>query len=322
MSGGPAPAALVDAPIMWQANNHVRGVFSNGAQAVTADLYFGEGDLVDFVSGDRMSTSRSGMFIPQRWWTPVRDYARLDDPRLANYGEARWDTGVQGEFTYLGYHLDAITSSAEATNPPDPANALGWAVVWSSKDECSIRSVHDRVPGLTCVTNPDAKVAKSRPHLDLHPDDQAAEVESNEFCILESKNPPGPGSTSAAVRPRRRHRGLLAGTSGSGACVDPLALCRNDFQPRFGLPFDQDRYVVPYSPIESAVNLLHGDRDDLAGQLGETLAQPCTYVLERLMLVDRHHSTTMPEPGQNDNPRVVMPNMRKTAQKYRTAPER
>ena len=121
------------------------------------------------------------------------------------------------------------------------------------------------------------------------------------------------------VAPLPRLTDRLSGTSGSGACVDPPGLRRNDFQPRFGLPFDQDWYVVPYSPIESAVNLLHGDRDDLAGQLGETLAQPCSHVLERLMLVYCHHSMTMPELGQNDNPQVVMPCTRKRAPKYRTA---
>ena len=94
------------------------------------------------------------------------------------------------------------------------ADALGWVVVWQSQDEYSIRPAPDRLPGLTFVTMLDAKVAKSRLHLDFHPDDQAAEVdrllgmgahrvdigqgeqpwvvladpEGNEFCILESKN--------------------------------------------------------------------------------------------------------------------------------------
>lgn len=95
------------------------------------------------------------------------------------------------------------------------AGALGWAVVWQSADEYSIRPAPDRLPGLTFVTNHDPKVAKSRLHLDFHPDDQSAEVdrlvslgahranigqgdlpwvvladpEGNEFCILESKHP-------------------------------------------------------------------------------------------------------------------------------------
>ena len=93
------------------------------------------------------------------------------------------------------------------------ADALGWVVVWQSEDEYSIRPAPDRLPGLTFVTMLDAKVAKSRLHLDFHPDNQATEAdrllgmgaqrvdigqgeqpwvvladpEGNEFCLLESK---------------------------------------------------------------------------------------------------------------------------------------
>jgi hypothetical protein len=107
-----APAALVDAPITWQSldDDHVRGVFTNGAQTITADLTFVDGDLVDFVSDDRMSTSRDGFtFTPQRWSTPVRDYVRLGARRLATRGEARWHTGPQSQFAYFEFTLDAIT---------------------------------------------------------------------------------------------------------------------------------------------------------------------------------------------------------------------
>jgi len=104
------------------------------------------------------------------------------------------------------------------------ADALSWAVVWQSEGEYSIRPAPDRLPGLTFVTMLDTKVAKSRLHLDFHPDNQAAEVdrllglgahrvdigqgeqpwvvladpEGNEFCILGSKNP---ASTRAADAP-------------------------------------------------------------------------------------------------------------------------
>ena len=118
-----APAALIDAPITWQAldDHHVRGVFTNGAQTVTADLTFHDGDLVDFVSDDRMSASRDGSLIPQRWSTPVRAYACLGTRRLATYGEGRWASDVQGEFAYLEYHLDAITYNAETPQIDLPA---------------------------------------------------------------------------------------------------------------------------------------------------------------------------------------------------------
>ena len=103
------------------------------------------------------------------------------------------------------------------------AGALGWAVVWQSADEYSIRPAPDQPPGLTFVTNHDPKVATRRLHLDFHPDDQSVEVdrllrlgahrtnigqgdlpwvvlsdpEGNEFCILESKNPTAPGVQDA-----------------------------------------------------------------------------------------------------------------------------
>ncbi len=108
-----APAALVDAPIAWQSldNNRVRGEFTHGEQAVTADLTFDGGDLIDFVSDDRMSASRDGStFTPQRWSTPLRDYRAFGTRRLATQGEGRWHTtDAPGQYAYLEYSLDAIT---------------------------------------------------------------------------------------------------------------------------------------------------------------------------------------------------------------------
>ncbi|TFC05072.1 MULTISPECIES: DUF6544 family protein [Cryobacterium] len=111
-----APAALIDAPIAWQQidDTHAKGVFTNGAQTVSADLTFRDGDLVDFRSDDRMSTSRDGStFTPQPWSTPVRDYRAFGSRRLAAHGEGRWHpTAPSGEFVYLEYNLDAITYNA------------------------------------------------------------------------------------------------------------------------------------------------------------------------------------------------------------------
>lgn len=133
-----APAALVDAPITWQPldDHHVRGVFTNGAQTVTADLTFDDGDLVDFVSDDRMSTTLDGATTPQRWSTPVRDYARLGTRRLATYGEGRWHTThPDGEFAYLEYHLDAHTYNPETTqiDPTGPGPSTRPPVIGASK---------------------------------------------------------------------------------------------------------------------------------------------------------------------------------------------
>jgi len=133
-----APAALIDAPITWQPldDHHVRGVFTNGAQRVTADLTFEDGDLVDFVSDDRMSTTLDGATTPQRWSTPVRDYAQLGTRRLATYGEGHWHaTSPDGEFAYLEYHLDAITDNPTTTqeDPTYPGRSTRPPIIGASK---------------------------------------------------------------------------------------------------------------------------------------------------------------------------------------------
>jgi hypothetical protein len=121
-----APAALIDAAIDWQPidDTRVRGVFTRGEQTVTAELLFRDGDLVDFVSDDRMSTSTDGTtFTPQPWSTPVSDYRTFGTRRLAARGEGRWHTvAPKGEFAYLEYNLDAIsvnpgTASADSAEP-------------------------------------------------------------------------------------------------------------------------------------------------------------------------------------------------------------
>ena len=112
-----APAALIDAPVVWLPidETRVRGIFTNGTQKVTADLTFENGDLVDFVSDDRMSASRDGStFTTRRWSTPIRDFRTFGTRRIAAYGEGRWhSTDPQSQFAYLQYNLDAITF-----NPP------------------------------------------------------------------------------------------------------------------------------------------------------------------------------------------------------------
>lgn len=108
-----APAALVDAPVTWtQLDEHrVRGVFTNGSQTVTADLVFdAAGDLVDFVSDDRLAASTDGTsFTARRWSTPLSDYAWLDGRRVVTAGEGRWHAPEpDGPFTYIELHLDDI----------------------------------------------------------------------------------------------------------------------------------------------------------------------------------------------------------------------
>jgi hypothetical protein len=101
------------------------------------------------------------------------------------------------------------------------ATALGWTVISASAEECEIQPEPGRLPGMIFVPVPEAKTGKNRIHVDLRPDDQAAEVqrfldlgavrtsvgehdvswvvladpEGNEFCVLGSRpsgRPPAP----------------------------------------------------------------------------------------------------------------------------------
>jgi predicted enzyme related to lactoylglutathione lyase len=90
------------------------------------------------------------------------------------------------------------------------AEALGYDVVFEAEDEIAIAKDDHTEPGLVFVPVPEGKTVKNRLHIDLNPDDQAAEVarlealgakrvdigqgdvrwivmadpEGNEFCVL------------------------------------------------------------------------------------------------------------------------------------------
>lgn len=110
-----APAALVDAPVTWQAldEHRVRGAYTYGVNTVTAELTFNEDhELVDFSSDDRATASADGKtFTARRWSTPISGYRRLGASHLGTVGEAHWQ-GPDGEFAYLEYRLDDVTYNA------------------------------------------------------------------------------------------------------------------------------------------------------------------------------------------------------------------
>jgi predicted enzyme related to lactoylglutathione lyase len=90
------------------------------------------------------------------------------------------------------------------------AQALDYRIMFSSEDEVALARDEHSFPGLIFVPVPEAKRVKNRIHIDLNPDDQAAEVdrllalgatradvgqgdvrwvvladpEGNEFCVL------------------------------------------------------------------------------------------------------------------------------------------
>ena len=105
-----APAALVDAPIVWQeiGPREVTARYANAGHAVSAVLTFDEaGDLVGFVSGDRHQLDGKTDRV-RPWSTPFRDFRDFGGVRLPAYGEARWQDPA-GEWTYGEFTLEEIS---------------------------------------------------------------------------------------------------------------------------------------------------------------------------------------------------------------------
>ncbi len=120
-----APAALIDAPIIWHDldKRRVRSAFTYGANTVTADLV-STTSTTWLTSQDRSRVSADGKsFLRQRWSTPVHDYQMIGRRRLPNIAEAQWHAPEpEGEFTYVELHLDHVEHNAggapQASRPP------------------------------------------------------------------------------------------------------------------------------------------------------------------------------------------------------------
>jgi hypothetical protein len=103
-----APAALIDPAIRWQPIDarSVRAEYTVGSNTISAVLLFDDaGELVDFVSDDRLAASPDGRHLTrQRWSTPVGRYQAFGPRRVSTHGEGRWHA-PQGEFVYIELEL-------------------------------------------------------------------------------------------------------------------------------------------------------------------------------------------------------------------------
>ncbi len=111
-----APAALVDVPVRWEPidERSVRAHYTLGANTVSAVLDFNtDGELVDFVSDDRLAASANGSeFLPRRWSTPVGEYRSFGGRRVSTRGAGLWHP-QEGTFAYIELELTDLE-----VNPP------------------------------------------------------------------------------------------------------------------------------------------------------------------------------------------------------------
>jgi hypothetical protein len=112
-----APAVLVDPAIRWDLidERSAQAHYTAGSNTISAVLSFNEaGELVDFVSDDRLAASTDGkQFVRQRWSTPVREYRRFGPFRVFTRGEGRWHPPA-GDYAYLEIELLGL----EVNGPP------------------------------------------------------------------------------------------------------------------------------------------------------------------------------------------------------------
>lgn len=106
-----APATLIDPSIAWESVDAriVKARFTNAGHTIRAVLTFNEGgDLVNFVSDDRLRTSSDGTPAkPLRWSTPIRAYRQYGAVRLASGGDARWHD-ADGDYAYIELTIDEV----------------------------------------------------------------------------------------------------------------------------------------------------------------------------------------------------------------------
>lgn len=120
-----APGALLDPAIRWEPVDArtVRARYAVGDQSVSATLHFDEtGELVDFVSDDRMAARPDGDgFVPMRWSTPVAAYRDFGGVRAPTRGVGLWHPEEGAPWPYFeGEILELEVGSGPPSSARDP----------------------------------------------------------------------------------------------------------------------------------------------------------------------------------------------------------
>ncbi|MCA9581335.1 MAG: hypothetical protein KC416_06040 [Myxococcales bacterium] len=114
-----APSELVDPSIRWEAidEGQARGRYTVGANTISAVLSVDEeGNLLDFVSDDRLALSSNGKgFVQQRWSTPIREHQVIGSIRAMHHGEGWWHPS-EGAYAYL--EIELVDLKVNLTSSP------------------------------------------------------------------------------------------------------------------------------------------------------------------------------------------------------------
>jgi hypothetical protein len=105
------PGNLYDKRLSWEDIDSLSSkvTIENGRYRVSAILSFNEkGELINFVSDDRLALQDDGTIKKARWSTPVKDYKEFDGRRVPTFGETIWNY-PEGDFTYGTFRLKSIT---------------------------------------------------------------------------------------------------------------------------------------------------------------------------------------------------------------------